>query len=670
VFFPWILAAATLQVPFVPQEKDTCGAASLAMVLRYWDQNVGHDEIASQLLSPHLAGILGSKLEGFARARGLQAVAYEGDLAQLRAFVDKGRPLIVAWKLGRGRFHNVVVVGHEDGSGALIVHDPADGAGRRVKADLFEKRWAGAGHWTLLVLPRPDGLADLDAERYEEAAQKLEAASGLDTSYDGLVGLAVARGRLGRLEEVEEPLAAAVRLDPRRPEARVERGGLRFLQRRYDEAAADLRVALRHTDEAYTRDLLASSLLLLERPIEAIETWNPLDKPVLHRLWVRGLEHTRDSVVRREVRFREGERLDAADLRTTMRALEETGLFRERIVRATIAKERQLDLELILAERHGFGEPLQLAVSTMGNLMVGVLRLRYANIGGLGVSAGLFYRWEGVRPRLSGVVDWSRPFGLPFQTRLVAFRETQPYEVEGARELRARGVDLRLRHVFDARNIGELTLRWRRRRYDGPPADFAPEGRIAGVAAGYERTIVRTRRHRLEAFVDGFASGSGVKYTSATVAFRHLWTTSTPAEHAAPRSVLAARILWGKGSRGMPLDQMFMPGAAPDAEYILRGHPLRRLGVLGESPIGRELRMANLEWRREVWSRALYGAGLAVFSDVAHVPVGITGPERVLVDLGVGIRGRVGVSSTFRVDYGRDLRAGGSALTIALGESF
>jgi ABC-type bacteriocin/lantibiotic exporter with double-glycine peptidase domain len=144
--------AAALSVPFVPQQKDTCAAASLAMVLRYWDARVSHDEIAAALLQPELHGILGSRLTAFARERGFTAVAYEGDADQLRDFVAKGRPLIVAWKMGRDTFHNVVVVG-VDATGDVIVNDPAVGAARRVSHGVFEKRWAGAGHWTLLVLP-------------------------------------------------------------------------------------------------------------------------------------------------------------------------------------------------------------------------------------------------------------------------------------------------------------------------------------------------------------------------------------------------------------------------------------------------------------------------------------------------------------------------------------
>jgi hypothetical protein len=56
----------------------------------------------------------------------------------------------VAWHL-RGSLHDVVVVGFDDERGAVLVNDPAAGASRAVGAGTFEKRWAGAGYWTLLV---------------------------------------------------------------------------------------------------------------------------------------------------------------------------------------------------------------------------------------------------------------------------------------------------------------------------------------------------------------------------------------------------------------------------------------------------------------------------------------------------------------------------------------
>jgi ABC-type bacteriocin/lantibiotic exporter with double-glycine peptidase domain len=148
---PVVLAAVSLGVPFVSQHKDTCGAAALTMVLRYWNEDVSHDDVARALVRPELRGIAGSDLAEFARGRGFEAVAYRGDLAHLRDFVSKGRPLIVAWRLRGSRYHDVVVVGFDDARGAVLVNDPAAGASRAVRVAQFEKRWAGAGYWTLLV---------------------------------------------------------------------------------------------------------------------------------------------------------------------------------------------------------------------------------------------------------------------------------------------------------------------------------------------------------------------------------------------------------------------------------------------------------------------------------------------------------------------------------------
>lgn len=151
---PFLLAAA-LDVPYIHQQKDTCGAAALAMVLQYWGVAATHDEVARELLQPELHGIAGSRLAAFAAARGMTAIAHAGDVDHLREFVGKGRPMIVAWAMGHGRHHDVVVTGFDDDGTHVIVHDPARGPARRVALETFRRRWAGAGYWTLLIAPAP-----------------------------------------------------------------------------------------------------------------------------------------------------------------------------------------------------------------------------------------------------------------------------------------------------------------------------------------------------------------------------------------------------------------------------------------------------------------------------------------------------------------------------------
>jgi ABC-type bacteriocin/lantibiotic exporter with double-glycine peptidase domain len=150
-----VLAAALappLGVPFVAQKKDTCGPASLAMVLAFWGQPDLHDDLAAELEAVELRGVAGSRLRASAESRGFRAWAFRGDPAHLRRMIAQGRPVIVAWDRGKKRMHNVVVVGADDHG--FVVHDPAVGASRHVDHDLFERRWTPTDHWSLLVVPR------------------------------------------------------------------------------------------------------------------------------------------------------------------------------------------------------------------------------------------------------------------------------------------------------------------------------------------------------------------------------------------------------------------------------------------------------------------------------------------------------------------------------------
>jgi ABC-type bacteriocin/lantibiotic exporter with double-glycine peptidase domain len=142
-----------LDVPFVAQRENGCAAAALTMVLRYWGDPAPETEMADGLPGSSAKGLAGSRLAALARRRGHEAIAYEGDLAHLREYVAKGRPLVVALEAGRGRYHDVVVLGFDDRARAVVVHDPAAGPSRRIPVRSFEERWRGAGHWTLLVLP-------------------------------------------------------------------------------------------------------------------------------------------------------------------------------------------------------------------------------------------------------------------------------------------------------------------------------------------------------------------------------------------------------------------------------------------------------------------------------------------------------------------------------------
>ena len=148
-----LVLSVALDVPFVAQREDTCGPASLAMVLSYWGDSVTQDELTVEA-PERTGGVRGSLLAALATQRGHRALAFEGDVALLREYLGRGWPLVVALDAGKGRFHDVVLVGVEKGD--VLLHDPARGPGRRMGLSAFVRKWDRSGRWTLLVLPKEE----------------------------------------------------------------------------------------------------------------------------------------------------------------------------------------------------------------------------------------------------------------------------------------------------------------------------------------------------------------------------------------------------------------------------------------------------------------------------------------------------------------------------------
>lgn len=152
-----------LDVPFIQQEKNGCGAASIAMVMQYWQRQLGHPpnadaaEVQSTLYSSKGHGIYASDLEKYFQQHGFRTFAFRGEWNDLKDHLAKGRPLIVALKPGRGPLHYVVVAGVDSEQGVVLANDPAERKLLKTDRSSFEKEWKAAGNWTLLAVPQPAG---------------------------------------------------------------------------------------------------------------------------------------------------------------------------------------------------------------------------------------------------------------------------------------------------------------------------------------------------------------------------------------------------------------------------------------------------------------------------------------------------------------------------------
>ena len=157
-------AGVWLDVPFISQQKDGCGAASMAMVMQYWlnqkarPVDAGADATAIQrsLYSSKDHGIRASDMERYFQQHGFQTFSFAGKWADLKQHLEKGRPLIVALKPSalEKSLHYVVVVGIDPESNLVLVNDAAQRKLLKHDRSSFEKEWSAVGRWTLLALPK------------------------------------------------------------------------------------------------------------------------------------------------------------------------------------------------------------------------------------------------------------------------------------------------------------------------------------------------------------------------------------------------------------------------------------------------------------------------------------------------------------------------------------
>jgi ABC-type bacteriocin/lantibiotic exporter with double-glycine peptidase domain len=153
-----------LNVPFSRQrERNSCGAASLAMVMRYWEKQMGQPEsprarqtLIDRTLDPRDRGIANTAMVAYLRQNGFRVFAFSGQWGDLRENLTKGRPLIVGLgPEGRNRpLHYVVVAGIDWQRNFVFVNDPAQRKLFRMTRKRFLQEWQVTGNWTLLAVPK------------------------------------------------------------------------------------------------------------------------------------------------------------------------------------------------------------------------------------------------------------------------------------------------------------------------------------------------------------------------------------------------------------------------------------------------------------------------------------------------------------------------------------
>ncbi len=154
--------AVWLDVPFVHQPREGCGAASISMVMGYWNTQKGNhaepaddvNNIQRLLYSPGKHGIAASTMVEYFQQHDYQAFAFSGAWADLDQHLRKGRPLIAAIRpRGQAELHYVVIDGIDPVRSLVMMNDPAERKLLTEERAAFEKDWSATHNWLLLAVP-------------------------------------------------------------------------------------------------------------------------------------------------------------------------------------------------------------------------------------------------------------------------------------------------------------------------------------------------------------------------------------------------------------------------------------------------------------------------------------------------------------------------------------
>jgi Tfp pilus assembly protein PilF len=220
---------AYVATPFFPQEIHHCGPAALAGALGASGVATSPEALAPRVYLPGREGSLQLELVAAARDAGRIAYVLEPALEEALREVAAGRPVLVLQNLGLSwypRWHYALLIGYDLEAGSVTLHS---GIERDYLTSLitFDRTWARAGRWALLVLPPGQLPATARELPYLGAAAALErtAPDGAELAYRAalqrwpaslaaLLGLGNVRYAQGDIAGAEQAYAAAVAAHP------------------------------------------------------------------------------------------------------------------------------------------------------------------------------------------------------------------------------------------------------------------------------------------------------------------------------------------------------------------------------------------------------------------------------------------------------------------------
>jgi hypothetical protein len=665
-----IAAIVAIDVPYLPQTDALCGGAAAAMVFRYWGEAHADAQDFAPLVDRRAGGIANGVLTTAVSTRGWRTERVDGTLTAIGARLHDGQPVIVLLPDRGDRYHYVVVTGADED--AILVHDPAWGPSRTIRAPDFERMWRAAGYWSLVILPPPAGGAARTTRPSSESPPSStvrirSSASGGDEACDARLNHALDEIRSQGLDRADALLGEVRGQCPGAAGPIRELSGARFAQRRWSDAAALAREALRlQPGDEYALDVLGSSLFMLNDDIGALRAWNQIGKPRVNRVRIEGLHHVRYQTVAEVMAIQPNMLLTADVFARARRRLGE--LPDHAATRLAVKPETDgfATVDVVVVELsavpRGAVEWAGFAARTAANQEINV---SVPGVSGQGEVWTAGWRWWSNRPGVSVGFAAPRVARLPGVWRFDGSWQSDSYsDISGAGcEVRGAGCE----RLVETRTHGGLTV-----------SDWLAHGVRYAVSTGIDAWSGDRKAASIGAALEHVAFGDRLSVSMTATQWAPL--TGEPAfrslaTRVSARSTSATQGWVARGAIGVER----VSDAAPFALWpgagegqvrapLLRAHPLLSDGVVdltSASAFGRTLAFGSAEVQRWFEHPTIARLGVAVFTDLARASrQAADGRTPVYVDAGAGLRIKIpGTPGVLRADVAHGLRDGANALT-------
>ncbi len=496
-----------------------------------------------------------------------------------------------------------------------------------------------------------------------------------DLNFD--YGLALAH--LQQWSAARAALLAGRRQQPRQARFPVELAGVAFEQKRYPQAAAWLRRALRlDPEDEYANNFAATVYFLMDNTPATLKYWNRVQKPYIGTLTFDPQLHVQRLLLDRAFVFSPAAIVHESDFAATQARLNGLGIFPTHHIALSARPGGTFDASFHAIERNGFGSTrTQALVSTFAGAAYETIYPSYFNIGRSAMNVESLLRWDSQKLRAS--IALSAPLhNLPQHRWSLATDErdenwtirrsfTGPAPSLGSLKLEREAVSGSVTSFHSGSFTWSLGAELSHRVYRH--VDYGSALTPGLVAPGFAlKQLASAQDKLLDLPEHRFSLTAG-----ASSAFGRLWSASPRLFEKLQASALAHWLPQAEGDRyeiqqqlragrtfgSAPFDELFMLGVERDNDLWLRGHIGTRDRRKGSSPLGCSYVLSNSDFYRRLYANGLFTVQAGPWLDMGKMSAPTHGLSTGQWLFDTGIEARLTVLGTSVVlTYGHDLRAG------------